>query len=807
MYTIILYTMLLAGGPVGCWGTNHPPDIGFLGPLTVTVGETLTVALFSVDPDGDPVVFDVSGAPKGARIEADTAGAWQFRYSPLASDAGPDGAVYDLVFTARDNRGGSTDETTTLTVLPEGSVPVFTGPFAWTLNLAGDDHLTAVIPVRDDDTANLDIEIVRGIDGAVFQTVDGHTASMYWKPRPGQIDEGPVHTFMVSADDGTHPRVFADFAVILVNSEMFGGCPGTPPTASHTPLFDQHGTDGYQLTVLADDMESRVQSVRCLWSAVKGVGEADMNSLDLNRLDLASAQGDEFTGTIPDLSAASGDGRIVYYHFLVTDDDDQQSQYCDHSVRVPKGGEFAFAAYGVDHPDACMGDVFGDPPGSVPQLPDGTMSALRLCNGKSDVFTKVLSQGEGLAVVARPMSASPPLTVEIEDPWGATVAQAKRGAWALAGVDGEYRVRVSPQDAQPVTYEMTSAVMTSQCAPDAFEPNQTPAGAASVGEGSVEAVICPADTDNYGFHLDTGQAADLSIVFDPKAADLDLFLFRKGAQFPQRVSASTTGTEELVIEAPGDYVAMVRAAGLGSADYVMNLRIEGQSVLCEDDLFSPNQTAQQAPVVFETVWDKLKLCPGKADFLRTDLNGGEDLSVWVQAATGEAAPALVIMREDGQTVLAKGEVADGQAMAKTVAPGPVRIGPAGDQSVAYSLGFTAKDPPGECRPDRLEPNDAIEAAGGIGQSLLTHLTLCPGDQDFFAMKMGAWQAISAWVLNGTVAAHAVLVDGDQQTVAVGSPVQYGEELFFLTHEKGTYYLKVTASSGGQGWYDVAAQTE
>lgn len=800
--------LLSVQAPGGCAGLNHGPDLAPLAALTVTVGETLSVVLAANDPDGDPVRFEVSGAPEGARVEPDQTGQWHFTYSPLASHAGPDGKTYDLLFTALDDRGGETGEATTLTVLPEGSVPTFTGPFAWTLNLAEDDHLTAMIHIRDDDTATLELSLVKGVDGAVFGIVDGHTASLYWKPRPLQIDEGPVFTFTVVADDGSHPKVFADFAVVLVNSEMFGGCPGTPPTATHQPVSDQHGVGDYPLTLQASDMESVIGNVKCQWSAVKGTGESDMNMVTLG-----PAGGDSFSGFIPNLSAAAGAGRILYYHFLVSDDDDQTSDYCDHAVRVPKVGEFAFAVYGPEHPGTCLGDIFGDPQGSPPQLPDGTLAALRLCNGVPDVFTKLLVQGEGLAVVARPMSASAPLLLTVEDPFGATIAQSTYGTWVTAPVDGEYKVRVSPADNQPVTYELSTEIAITSCQPDFGEPNQTPETATPLNEGPRNGTICPADTDFYGFQLDGGEAAALTLTFVHEEADLDLTLFEAGSSVPIRMSATNLGTEELVVETPfhTEYVLMIRSSGPGSTSYVLDLVIEEQEVLCEDDLFSPNQVPQQAPILYEATYNKLKLCPGKVDYLATQLNGGEDLTAWVEVTPGLEAPAMTVLMGDGQTVLATGEAAGEVVTANVVVPGPgnilIRTGPVTDQAVNYSLGFFAKDPPGPCNPDRLEPNDLLETASSVAQGITPHLTLCPGDTDLFTVKMGAWQTIAAYLLFGSVAVHIDLLNSDNEIVTTGSPAQYGEELFFLTQETGTYYLQVRDSAGGQGWYDIAIQTE
>jgi len=809
-----LFVCSLFGASAAVWSgcdVNYPPDVAPIKDLSVVVGETIVQDLLAVDPDGDPVSFDVDGAPPGAAIERGVGDQWIFTYSPLASHAGESGKQYELVFTASDDRGGATDEHSTLSVLPEGATPRFTGPFAWTLNLAHEDHLTVLIEVLDDDTAHLELTLVKEIEGAVFDQVDGHTASLYWKPRPSQMDEGAVFTFMVTADDGTHATVVADFAVVLVNPEMFGGCPGSPPFASHDPLGDRHGLEDYQVTILADDADSPIRAVECRWSAVKDIDKKDMNTVDL-----AAGPGGTFSGAITNLSSAGGSGRLVYYHFIVKDNDDQTLDYCDHEVRLPKSGDYAFAVYGPDHPDSCLEDDYGAAAGAQDAAPlpeDAVVPGLRLCGGASDWFEKVLVAGEGLAVVVRPMSASGPILVAVEDQFGGIVAESEYGVLAMAASDGLYRLRVTPADNQPVTYEMTASVMTAQCQADPLEPNDSMDSASTLVGGTLHAVICPSDRDYFGFHLQAGEAASLAITFDHLLADLDISLFEADSSTPIRVSAGLSGMEEVMVEAsaPTDYVVLVGSADISWAPYELDLQVEVQDVLCEDDLFSENGTPDQAVMVFEATYGKLKLCPGKHDYFATGLNGAEELTVWVETEVDLDAPPLAILAGDGQTVLADGEIADGLAMADTQVTGPgqvlIRVGPVYGQALPYTMGFSTEEPAGPCQDDRLEYNDSIESAAALPQGITTHLTLCTGDTDIFALKMGAFQTVAAYVLYGSTVADVAIVDQDQVELAWGMPAQYGEEVFYLTKETGTYYLVVEGAGDNNGWYDIILQTD
>jgi hypothetical protein len=796
---------LIASLGLACHGgTNRAPSVSPVPAQSVTVGDSLAIDLSAVDPDGDRVIFTVAGVPEGTRISEEGPGKARFTYSPLACDAAPGGKKYDLVFTASDGRGGRTDLPVSMTVYPEASVPAFLGPFTWTLNLAVDDNVVALIRVRDDDTAALNLQLLRGIDGAVFEAVNGHTASLYWRPKPSQLDQGPVFTFEVGASDGLHPEVTAAFAIVLVNAEMFGGCPGVPPVVSFEPPGDDHGTADYALKVRATDPDGKIRRITCLWSAVEGLPETEMN-----RFDLSETGDGTFEGAIKNLSAAAGDGRLVRFHLVAADDDDHSSDYCDHQTRVPKTGEFAFAIYDPDAGEACLADAFDTAP--APSLPEGVTPDLRLCGGQADRFSVELAQGQGVAVSARLMSASDPLTVTVEAPDGTTLASGKGGAAALSDSGGTCHVRIEPPGTAPVTYELTTARLVEPCQADAWEPDDDPSQARDLAAGSIDAVLCPAEADHYRFHLDAGQAAEAILNFDASLADLDLALFREGQADPIRVSAGTLGAESVFIDtdAPRDFVLAVRATGVGSAPYTLDLRVEDQGVLCQDDAFAPNFTPADAPPTVEGMWDRLRLCPGRTDWLRLDLNGGEHVTAGVETDPGVPAPAIALVSADGKTVVGPGETTGSSSVAASDTTGPgavlIRIGPAGDQAMVYDLHFGAEDPAGDCRPDRLEPNDAATEASPLAQGYTTHLTLCTGDMDVFALKLAALETVQVRVLFGSASVHLSLVDETLTPIQEGEPSSLGEDLQFLMTEKGTAYLKVTGV-GSPGWYDVALET-
>lgn len=800
--------ILVAGLLAACsTQPNHPPRVGPIPDLSVVIGETLVWNLTAEDPDGDAIVFEVTGAPEGARVVRgggtgrEEPDAWRFQYAPLASHAKPGGQRYELTFVASDGRGGRTTETTTLTVWPEASIPVFLGPFAWTLNLGNANHLAVLIRVRDDDTARVVLSLKHSLEGARLDPVDGHSAMFSFRPRPSQVAAGAVFTFTVGASDGDHPEVLQDFAIVLVNADLFGGCPGSSPTAVHPRLSDQHAPGPYPIEVFARDPDSEVREVTLFWSAVKGQDEGDMN-----RVTLDPAGNGVFRGAIPDLSAAGGAGRLVFYHLRVFDDDDPTGGYCDHDLRLPENGQFATAVYGPAGSNVCLDD---------PALPDDLprdASGLRLCPGSQDDFGVDLLAGEWLAVSVKAMSFGPDPRIRLLDPLGVVVQEAPSRVLVEATRTGRYRVIVAPQTPEPVTYAVRTAILADACVPDGFEPSGEPHAPASLSEGEFRATLCPADVDDYRFSLAAGEALSLAVRPAEPGADLALTLFQEGDVLPLRF-ASGPGAERRVVfetDRPVSLWARVSSESLREVPYALMLHVANQGLLCEEDLLGPCPTWQQAPTLFEATWDKLKICPGQSDFFQTGLNGGERLSVAVETEPGQPAPPLAVLGSNGQTVLAVGQSSGELALAEVTAPGPgslyFRVGPAKDLAMTYTLSFWTKEPPGDCRQDRLEPNDSPDHAAVIPMGFTTHLTLCPGDRDLFALKVGAFEAISAVLLFGSAPARLSLQDGAGNVIARGEPVEYGEDLFYVVGAPQTVYL-VVEGVAGPGWYDIGLLVE
>jgi hypothetical protein len=94
---------------------NAPPVLAPIGDQTVTVGETLVVALSATDPDGGPVAFSAPGLPAEAMLDDFGDGSAELTFAPSAP------GVAEVTVSATDAGAPpeTTSETFTLTALAE----------------------------------------------------------------------------------------------------------------------------------------------------------------------------------------------------------------------------------------------------------------------------------------------------------------------------------------------------------------------------------------------------------------------------------------------------------------------------------------------------------------------------------------------------------------------------------------------------------------------------------------------------------------------------------------------------------------
>ena len=201
---------------------GEPPDLLDLSDQVAVVGQELTVELRGVDPDSTSLTYsftpDVELTSR-ATISRTPAGNGLFRWTPVAADVGAH--VFD--FTVSD---GSHDTTVPITIDVRASgegVPVFRQPLGSgrVVDLVATPCIDVDILVEDLDTPQVVIaEEEPKIAGAMFEQLDGTTATWHWCPTPQQVTDSNRYTLLLSADDAANPKAFKQYVLVLGGSSQ-----------------------------------------------------------------------------------------------------------------------------------------------------------------------------------------------------------------------------------------------------------------------------------------------------------------------------------------------------------------------------------------------------------------------------------------------------------------------------------------------------------------------------------------------------------------------------------------------------------
>ena len=198
--------------------------------LTYTIGETIVLTVFAQDPDDDALTLEYEAKVDNALSTLSTA-MWfpspqmaTFRWTPDSADVTARAPI-ELIFKARDDRGGYVDRKVTLTILPGNGMPRFEGSANELYKNCCEKPLGVDVRVRDDDSERVELTMTQGPQGADFSATgkEGSITSgrFTWKPNAEQSAQR-VHNAVFVADDGMNPAVERRLTIIIPPDEDFG---------------------------------------------------------------------------------------------------------------------------------------------------------------------------------------------------------------------------------------------------------------------------------------------------------------------------------------------------------------------------------------------------------------------------------------------------------------------------------------------------------------------------------------------------------------------------------------------------------
>ena len=194
---------------------NLPPDFTSDPPTEIDPGELLRYEAVAVDPNGDPLLFDLPLSPDGMTVHPDRGVVvWQ----PTLDQVGP----HQVVLRVQDGQGGVDLQSFTIEVVPPNSAPVITST---PVELAVAD-LPYVYQVTAQDAEDDGVSFSLGGTPPDGMAIDPATGLLTWTPA---IDQVAVHDITVVASDGE----LEDSQAFTL--EVLADAPNDPPHISSTP--------------------------------------------------------------------------------------------------------------------------------------------------------------------------------------------------------------------------------------------------------------------------------------------------------------------------------------------------------------------------------------------------------------------------------------------------------------------------------------------------------------------------------------------------------------------------------------------
>lgn len=212
---------------------NQPPAITSTPPGLAGSGQLYRYALTAVDPENDPVQFDLPLRPAGMTISSATG---LLSWTPSDSQTG----IHDVIVRARDSQNGVALQHFQVTVREPNSEPVITSqspPQAV-------QGLPFEYAVRAQDTAGEPLTFSLDVhpDG---MSIDPATGVLRWTPAAGQVGDNPVTIAVSDNRGGTTTQTFTLPVVAAAAND--------PPQILSTPRTAIHLGGRYVYQVVAVD--------------------------------------------------------------------------------------------------------------------------------------------------------------------------------------------------------------------------------------------------------------------------------------------------------------------------------------------------------------------------------------------------------------------------------------------------------------------------------------------------------------------------------------------------------------------------
>jgi hypothetical protein len=348
------------------------------------------------------------------------------------------------------------------------------------------------------------------------------------------------------------------------------------------------------------------------------------------------------------------------------------------------------------------------------------------------------------------------------------------------------------------------------CAADRFEPNDARSAPAQINGGAQAGLtLCPGDDDYFSVSLGQGDSVTVTLSFVHGEGNLDLELYSPSGQVVAS-ARGTTGTETFSYSAaaPGIHVVrvmMTRDTGPNPGN-TYTLDIRAQVAPCPDDRYEENDTDQASAFISPGNQANLNVCVGDDDFYDVLLQGGDTLTVDLAFSHAEGDVDVQILGLLGIPLANGASSTDNESVsytARSVGLFTIRVTLAADSGNMpgnpYAMNVTVtRTPAAMCTADGLEENDSAGAARSLTPGNQSNLSVCTGDDDFYAYTLAAGDDVTVNVsfsdAEGDI--DVDLLNPAGTSVAAGSSSTDNESFAYTAAAAGRYVLRVYLYADG-----------
>jgi hypothetical protein len=364
------------------------------------------------------------------------------------------------------------------------------------------------------------------------------------------------------------------------------------------------------------------------------------------------------------------------------------------------------------------------------------------------------------------------------------------------------------------------------CRDDIYEQNDSFASATLIAMEGQEMTLdhltlCPDDDDFYAIQLSRGERLEVQLGGIDEGAMIDLFLVgHDGVSTLRYAPGPPRGTAGFEFTAGVDAFYYVKVAHLaGNTPYTIDFRLS-QGQACEDDSFEGehgNNLPMSAAVMAPGVHTGLSLCLFDTDYYSVTLAPGHALSFTTTFDHTHGDIDLRLLASDGIQELdtSQGVRTDTEHIFYRSASGGDYLLEA--QAIdRHSLNYSAEllvEGVFVCTSDLDEGeqgNNSLEQATPVTLPAEPHadLTLCAGDEDWYALTVGAGQRLYATVRyeqrEMTAGIQFVDLEGDPIGRDWGNAGLH--EAVIASTEAQQLYARVRSLDDGVSTYDLSFST-